>query len=109
MLLDECLPRRLGAKLTGHTVSTVPQAGWAGASNGELLSRIEGRFDAFVTVDANLPAQQRMDRRAFGVVVIGAASNRLDDLAPLAPRILAALAALKPGEVVRVSVNEGSD
>ena len=31
VLLDECLPRRLGRELTGHAVTTVPQAGWAGA------------------------------------------------------------------------------
>ena len=72
MLLDECLPRRLGARLTGHIVSTVAQAGWAGVSNGELLSRVEGGFDAFITIDANLPAQQRLDKRSFGVVLISA-------------------------------------
>ncbi len=57
VILDECLPRRLGLELPGHLVSTVPLAGWAGISNGELLARIDGNYDAFVTVDKNLPAQ----------------------------------------------------
>ncbi len=37
ILLDECLPRRLGLELVDHLVLTVPQAGWAGISNGKLL------------------------------------------------------------------------
>jgi hypothetical protein len=37
VLLDECLPRRFGAALQGHVVTTVPQAGWAGLTNGALL------------------------------------------------------------------------
>ena len=56
VILDECLPRRLGLELSGHLVSTVPLAGWAGVSNGKLLARIAGNYDAFVTVDKNLPA-----------------------------------------------------
>lgn len=42
VLLDECLPRRLGLELSGHMVSTVPQAGWAGISNGKLLALFAG-------------------------------------------------------------------
>jgi hypothetical protein len=102
VILDECLPRRLGAKLIGHEVTTVAKAGWAGVTNGELLSRIEGRFDAFVTVDRNLPAQQRLASRSFGVVVIRALSNRTEDLLPLVAEILAALATVQPGQAVQV-------
>lgn len=60
VILDECLPRRLGLELTGHSVSTVPQAGWAGISNGKLLPLIAGNYDVFLTVDKNLPAQQKI-------------------------------------------------
>lgn len=38
VLLDECLPRKLGRLLIGHDVSTVPEAGWAGVTNGKLLA-----------------------------------------------------------------------
>ena len=30
LLLDECIPRRLGCDLAPHEVRTVQQAGWAG-------------------------------------------------------------------------------
>lgn len=103
VILDECLPRRLGLELTGHLVSTVPQAGWAGNSNGKLLELIAGNYDAFLTVDKNLPAQQKTAALSFGVIVLRAPSSQLADLRPLVPQILAALTALQPGIVVIVS------
>ncbi len=39
VLLDECVPRRFGRELVGHDVRTVPQEGWSGKENGELLTR----------------------------------------------------------------------
>lgn len=99
ILLDECLPRRFGPAPQGHVVTTVPQAGWAGLTNGALLARIEGAFDAFVTVDQNLPAQQALASRAFGVIVVRAPSNSLGALLPLAPLVLAALERTGPGQV----------
>ena len=103
VILDECLPRRLGFELAGHVVATVASAGWAGVSNGNLLARIAGNYDAFVTVDKNLPAQQRTTPLPFGVIVLRARSNQLADLRPLVPQLLVALAALKAGEVVLIS------
>jgi hypothetical protein len=102
VVLDECLPRRLKRQLTGHDVSTVPEAGWAGLVNGELLRRMSGACDAFITIDKNLPAQQEISSLPFGVIVLRALSNRIEDLQPLAPKILEALAALQPGQIVRV-------
>jgi len=103
VLLDECLPRRLSLELVDHTVTSFPQAGWAGMKNGELLSLIGGQFEAFVTVDQNLAAQQNTSDLPFGVVVLRAPSNNLAELKPLVPRLLTTLAALRPGEVVVIS------
>lgn len=103
VLLDECLPRRLGLELAGHAVTTVHQAGWAGISNGKLLALIAGNYDAFLTVDKNLPAQQKTAALSFGVVVLRAPSNQLTDLRPLVPQILTALTALQPGSVMILS------
>jgi hypothetical protein len=84
-------------------VSTVQQAGWSGISNGKLLTLIAGHYDAFLTVDKNLPAQQKTTALSFGVVVLRAPSNQLADLRPIVPQILSALAALKPGTVALVT------
>jgi hypothetical protein len=65
ILLDECVDRRFPREITGHEVTTVPDAGWAAAKNGDLLALAEKDFDAFVTVDRNLSFQQRLPRFAI--------------------------------------------
>jgi hypothetical protein len=104
VLLDECIDRRLALEILGHDVTTVPDAGWAAAKNGDLLALAEKSFDAFVTVDRNLSFQQRLPRFAIAVLVLRARSNRLADLRPLVPRLLEALPAAKPGEVTWVEI-----
>ncbi len=48
ILLDECIPRKFKRTLAQHTCQTVPEAGFAGKSNGELLRLAEhGGFDVF--------------------------------------------------------------
>lgn len=101
VLLDECLPRRLKLLLVGHVVVTVAEAGWRGRTNGDLLALAEGQFDAFVTVDRNVASGDRVLSRV-AIVVISARSNRLEDLRPIVPAVLHALAAIRPAEVVKV-------
>lgn len=104
VILDECLPRVFADDLPGHDVQTVQQAGFGGTKNGELLKRIDAAgFGAFVTVDKNMPAEQRIAELSFGLVILRSKSNRLQDLRPLARKVLDALRALKPGRAVIVS------
>ena len=107
VLLDECLPKRLKRELVGHEVRTVPEAGWAGRKNGELLRLAAGEYDVFITVDRNLVFQQKVAGLPFGVIVLRARSNRLTDLQPLMPEVLQVLAGIGSGEVV--SVGSGYD
>jgi len=41
VLLDECVDRRLAREITGHQVTTVPEAGRAAAKNGDLPALAE--------------------------------------------------------------------
>jgi Domain of unknown function (DUF5615) len=102
VLLDECLPRGLKKYPREHDVRTVPEAGWAGMKNGELLRVASGNVDAFVTIDSNLAYQQTVTGLSFGVVVLVARSNRLGDLTPLVADTLTALRSIGPGQVLRV-------
>ena len=103
ILLDEQLPRQLATYLTGHEVRTVRQQSWAGLKNGALLTEAEtAGFSVFLTGDQNLEFQQNLSKRRLGVVVLRAASNALEDLLPLVPRALAAIASVQPGQVLRV-------
>jgi hypothetical protein len=91
ILLDECVDRRFARDLPGHEVTTVPQRGWAGIKNGELLARAEKEFDAFITVDRKISVQQDLTRFQIAVVLLRAATNRLEHIRPLAPALIEAL------------------
>jgi hypothetical protein len=41
LLLDECIDRKLAREFVGCEVKTVPQMGWAGVKNGQLLALAE--------------------------------------------------------------------
>ena len=100
-LLDECLPKDLALKLPGHTVKTVPQAGWASISNGKLLRLIadSGQFDVFLTVDKRLPQQNKTSSLPFAIVLLHAKFNRTIHVFPFAPEILRRLPEFQPGHV----------
>jgi predicted nuclease of predicted toxin-antitoxin system len=102
LLLDECVPARLGKALPWHQVSTVGKAGWSGIKNGKLLALAATRFDAFVTVDKNLPYQQNSAALPIAVLVLDAVSTELHYLLPLVPQLQAALNQLTPCSYVLV-------
>jgi predicted nuclease of predicted toxin-antitoxin system len=102
LLLDECVPRRLGRDFVGHTVSTVEEAGFKGLKNGQLLSAAAGNFDVLVTVDKNIPFQQNLRTLNISILILVTASNRYQDLKTLAPKALDALKQIRPGETLRV-------
>jgi predicted nuclease of predicted toxin-antitoxin system len=93
LLLDECVDRRLARELIGHAVTTVPQRGWAGIKNGQLLALAAQEFEAFITVDRKLSEQQDLAGFKIVVVLLRARSNRLQDLRSLLPELLQKLAA----------------
>jgi hypothetical protein len=102
LLLDEHLPIGLSAELHGHAVDTVSGRGWTGIKNGELLRRMTGQYDVLVTMDRSIEFQQRLSTLPFGIVLVRARSNRIQDLRPLVPSILSALDAVSPGRIQRV-------
>jgi hypothetical protein len=65
--------------------------GWTAIKNGELLALASVDFDAFVTVDKNLISQQDISSFSITIIVLRAKTNRLSDLRPLVPRLLAAI------------------
>ena len=102
VLLDECLPRPLAAEFAGHELTTVPQAGWAGKSNGELLDLAEREFDVLATIDRGIQFQQNIGGRQLAILAFAALSNRVEDLLPLMPQALEALQSIEPGQFVSI-------
>jgi hypothetical protein len=63
---------------------------------------MQGEYDALVTMDRGIEHQQNLAALSFGVLLIRAASNRMEHIEPLVPAIQDALAVLQPGELVQV-------
>ena len=103
VLLDECVPKAIVRSLTGHAARTVPQEGWSGKKNGELLSLMAGAgFEVILTVDRGVQHQQNLRSAGVALVVLIAPSNDINDLLPLMPGVLTALASIRPGDAVEV-------
>ena len=104
LLLDESVPRRLAASFpASFTLRTVQEMGWAGVGNGLLLSLAAGEgFDAMITVDRGIEHQQNLDALPIPVIIMLAARNRLADLQPMVPRVVAVLSEDMQTQIYRI-------
>jgi predicted nuclease of predicted toxin-antitoxin system len=102
VLLDECLPRRLKYTLLKHEVFTVPEAGWSGRKNGELLRLAEQSFDVFITADQNIQYQQNLHSTRLGIVVLIAPNNRFETLHPLMAHVQTVLETIAHGDLIHL-------
>ncbi len=96
VLLDECLPARFKQDLSAYDVATVPDMGWAGKVNGELLRLAKDKFDVFVTVDQNLQYQQNLNQSNLAIVLLRVPNNRYQTLRNLVPRLIRLLSSNLP-------------
>ena len=62
-------------------------------------------IDAFITMDRKLERQQNLSVLPFGSVLVVARSNRVQDLLPLVPDILAARLRIQAGRWRRLVSN----
>lgn len=102
LLLDECVPRRLGRKFDGFEVYTVEAAGFKGLKNGRSLAAASAHYDVFITVDKNLRYQQNETTLPIPVVLLSAYSNRVQDLEPLAEDAKRILTTIGKGEFIEI-------
>lgn len=104
LLLDECVPRRFCSSLSSdqHQCLTVPEAGFAGKTNGELIALAEASFDVFITLDKGFAYEQNLTGRTIAIILIRSKSARLADLLLHAQSCRDAISKIKPGEIVQV-------
>lgn len=104
LLLDESIPKRLKSDLSEFDVKTVPEMGWAGKSNGDLLQLASAEFTLFITVDKNLQHQQIVENYNIAVVVLDAVSNKYEELTKFIPSLVDKIYTLEKGEIHTVSI-----
>ena len=106
VLLDECVPRKLRQHFVQHDCYAVPDLGWSGKKNGELLTLAEqNAVEVFVTVDQGIEYEQNIAGRRLGIVVLKAKSSRYSDLIKCVPEMLRAISSIQPGHLIHISSN----
>ncbi len=62
VLLDENIPRKLKYRFSEEfEILTVPEMGWSGIKNGDLLKRMnEKEFNVLISLDKNMSHQQNL-------------------------------------------------
>lgn len=85
--------------MEGQECATVPEAGFAGSTNGELLKRAESNFEVFITLDQGIQYQQNLAGSEIAVLLIRAKSSRVADILRHIPDGLLALRSIKPGQI----------
>jgi hypothetical protein len=106
ILVDESLPLILARELPVPEVSTVRAERWLGLRNGLLLrAAVDRGFRVLVTADGALRHQQNLVAIGIGVVLVTGVRNRIQDLRPLIPRIVAAVATVEAGQLIEITTS----
>ena len=101
VLFDQGTPVPLRRALSGHTVSTAFEMGWAQLSNGELLNAAEAAFDVLITTDQNLRYQQNLTGRRLAILVLPTTSWPI--IQAHVREVIAAVDELRAGEFRELS------
>lgn len=100
------MPRKLRRDLSEFFVRTAQEQGWSAFKNGALLREASTSFDVLVTIDQNVRHQQNVTRFNIGLVAIEVPDTRLMYIRQLLPELRAAIARVRPGEIIIVTPPE---
>ena len=104
VLIDESLPVELADELPGIDVTTVHAQRWLRLRNGVLLrAAVDAGFTVILTGDQSLQYQQNLRKIGIAAVIVSGIRNRIEELRPLIPQILAALNTVRSGEALEVT------
>jgi len=101
ILFDHGTPAPLRRALTGHTLSTAYEMGWTELDNGALLKAAETEFEALITTDQNLRYQQNLTGQRLAILVLPTTS--WPKIRAHEAEVVAAVSALRPGDVVELN------
>ena len=106
IVIDEDIPRELTSMFSSPGVDArhVEDIGFKGMKNGDLLTALSGTCEVFVTGDTNLGHQQNLARYDLAIVVIRPRRLVVDQIKPLIPLAISALATAQKHAVTTIGV-----
>jgi len=106
VLIDECINPRLAPRLRtflpDHVIESVRDLGLAGQPDHILISQLQGRFEAFLTIDKGFEYEHNVEKLTFGVVVLETANNQMPSYERLLEDLIGQIRSISAGQVVRV-------
>ena len=89
LLLDENLPRKLKYRFSeAHEVFTVPEMGWGGTKNGDLLRKMEAKgMTILLSLDKHMSHQQNLKKYGISLLVFDAIDIRYQSLLPFVDKV----------------------
>lgn len=89
LLLDENLPRKLKYRFDNiFEVLTVPEMGWGGIKNGDLLLKMQSKgLRILLSLYKNMSHQQNLEKHSVTLIVLNAKDTRYDALLNFIPKI----------------------
>ena len=103
LLLDENLPKKLKYRFSGqYEVLTVPEMGWGGIKNGDLLQRMECKnLKVLLSIDKNMGHQQNLEKYNVSLVVLNSRDARYASLVECIPKVEKLIeSGLQPGMII---------
>jgi hypothetical protein len=86
-----------------HECVTVPDAGFAGKKNGELLASAEiAGFEIFLRLDRGIGFEQNLANRKLAIIIVRSRSSRLVDLLSYVPEGQSSLRTIQCGQLIRL-------
>ncbi len=89
LLLDENLPKKLKYRFNkNYEVLTVPEMGWSGIKNGDLLVKMQSKnLRILLSVDKNMSHQQNLEKHNISLIVLNSNDTRYNALLRFVPEI----------------------
>lgn len=89
LLLDENIPRKLKYRFSEeYEVLTVPEMGWSGIKNGDLLEKMKKRdMRVLLSVDKNMSHQQNLVVCGVSLLVLDSYDTRYHTLLPFVEKV----------------------
>lgn len=89
LLLDENIPRKLKYRFSNdYEVLTVPELGWSGIKNGDLLQKMESKdLHILISVDKNMSHQQNLEKYNVCLLVLNSKDTRYNSLVEFVQKV----------------------
>ena len=108
VFLDACIDPRVSEAFSDHEVRTAVELGWQRLKDNVLVALLQDRFDVLVTADQGFEHQQNLKTLRFGLLILHVQRNKVEFYRPLFGQMQAAVARIKPGEVIHIYGTPGA-